>query len=73
MEHIVEYVRYLAERGAPLELKKREAAELLAVLNSYEAALRRIDELEDEVSAAEAETAEITRKYMELVRAVEAE
>lgn len=68
MEHIVEYVRYLAERGEPVALKKKETAELLAVLNSYEAALRRIDELEDEVSAAEADAAEITKKYMNLMR-----
>ena len=58
----------MAERGEPVALKKKETAELLAVLNSYEAALRRIDELEDEVSAAESEAAEITRKYVELMR-----
>ena len=68
MEHIVEYVRYLVERGEPVALKKKEAAELLAVFESYEAAQRRIVELEAEVAETEADMAEITRKYMELVK-----
>ena len=64
----MEYIRHLAERGEPVVLKKKETAELLAVFESYDAAQRMIAELENEVAEAEADLAEMTRKYMEFMR-----
>lgn len=68
MEHIIEYIRWKVSLGEPVALKKKEAAELLEVFNSYDAAQRMIAELENEVAEAEADLAEMTRKYMEFIR-----
>ena len=67
MEHIIEYIRWKVSLGERVELKKKEAAELLEVFNSYDAAQRMIAELENELAEAEADLAEMTRKYMEAI------
>ena len=69
--HIVNYIRYLVERGETVALGKRQTRELIEVLDERDRLIARVEELELELVDAMRREAEARGKYVELLNSEE--
>ena len=69
--HIVNYIRYLVERGETVALGKRQTRELIEVLDERDRLIARVEELELELVDAMRREAEAMGKYVELLNSEE--
>lgn len=69
--HIVNYIRYLVERGETVALGKRQTRELIEVLDERDRLIARVEELELELVDAMRREAEAKGKYVELLNSEE--